>query len=86
MKNKYNEYDYRVAETLVEVFFKKHGYLVQRYGVENVVGGLEFMDSNNIENKDAQDVIKQIMTMPDLVLMKFSEPNKIKEVYLIGSF
>jgi len=80
--NKYNGYDYRIAETMVEVFFKNHGYLVQQYGIENMLNGLELIDTNGIKNTDAKAVISQIMTMPDLVIMKLNE-HIIKEVYLI---
>ena len=69
MKNKYDEnYNGRLAETVTEIFFKKHNYIVSKYGVENNIH-FEFIKNKISDNQDTKEVLSKIMTMPDFVIM-----------------
>jgi len=87
LKHKSNKkresYNARIAESLCEVFFRNNGYLVQKFGVENILGNtLKLIDmySENLENKE--DLFKY-MTLPDLLIMKLDKNNKLQDNFLL---
>jgi len=83
MKNKYDEnYNGRLAETVTEIFFKKHNYIVSKYGVENNIH-FEFIKNKISDNQDTKEVLSKIMTMPDFVIMDLNSQNEINQVYLV---
>lgn len=80
----YNSYNGRIAETLAEVFFKKHGYLVQKYGVENQVGvGMDLIETHGVTNERAKNVVKKFMSMPDFTVMKLDNTSKLENIFFI---
>ena len=87
LKNQSNKkresYNGRIAESLCEVFFSNNGYLVQKFGIENILGNtlkLVNMYNRNIVNKD--DLLKY-MTLPDFIVMKIDRENKLQENFLL---
>ena len=77
------EYKGRLAETLAEVFFKKCGYFVTKYGVENSVNFQCVVSDKNAIDESKKDIMSKIMTSPDFTIMELDENRKIKDVYLI---
>jgi hypothetical protein len=82
--NKQREsYNGRLAESLCEVFFRNNGYLVQKFGIENVLGNtlkLVNMYNDKLENKE--DLFKY-MTLPDYLVMKVDKNNQLQENFLL---
>ena len=80
---KRESYNGRLAESLCEVFFKNNGYLVQKFGIENVLGNtLKLIDMYNKDLENKEDLFKY-MTLPDLLIMKIDEENKLQENFLL---
>jgi len=80
---KRESYNGRIAESLCEVFFRNNGYLVQKFGIENVLGNtLKLVDMYNENLQNKEDLFKY-MTLPDLLVMKIDESNKLQENFLL---
>ena len=80
---KRESYNGRLAESLCEVFFRNNGYLVQKFGIENVLGNtLKLIDMYNENLKNKEDLFKY-MTLPDLLVMKIDTENKLQENFLL---
>ena len=80
---KRESYNGRLAESLCEVFFRNNGYLVQKFGIENVLGNtLKLIDMYNENLKNKEDLFKY-MTLPDLLIMKIDKENKLQENFLV---
>jgi hypothetical protein len=80
---KRESYNGRLAESLCEVFFRNNGYLVQKFGIENVLGNtLKLIDMYNENLKNKKDLFKY-MTLPDLLVMKIDKENKLQENFLV---
>jgi len=82
--NKQKEsYNGRLAESLCEVFFKNNGYLVQKFGIENVLGNtLKLINMHNNALKNKEDLFKY-MTLPDFLVMKIDDKNLLQENFLL---
>ncbi|RXK08034.1 hypothetical protein [Halarcobacter bivalviorum] len=80
----YNSYDGRIAEILVETFLKKHGYLVQSYGVEHQVGlGMDLINSTQVKNDNIKNIVTKYMSMPDFVVMKLCNNKNLEQIFFI---
>lgn len=81
----YENYDGRIAETLAEVFFKKNGLVVQKFGTEAILGNsLSFMQKTSLlEDMNASETIKKFMTSPDLLVIKLNEQNEMINSYMM---
>ncbi len=82
--NKQKEsYNGRLAESLCEVFFRNNGYLVQKFGIENVLGNtLKLIDMYNKHLENKEDLFKY-MTLPDFLVMKVDKDNILQENFLL---
>ena len=75
-----------LAESICAYFYRKHGYMVQPFGIETIVGNaFYFLDVKNHEDtkKKAMPIIHRCMTMPDFLVIKPSKNNGIQETYLV---
>lgn len=80
----YNSYNGRIAEVLAEVFFKKHGFLVQKYGIEHQVGiGLDLINSTISNNPSIKTIISKFMSMPDFTVIKLDKNRDLKSIFFI---
>jgi len=80
---KRESYNGRIAESLCEVFFRNNGYLVQKFGIENVLGNtLKLIDMYNENLQNKEDLFKY-MTLPDLLVMRIDKNNKLQENFLV---
>jgi len=82
--NKQKEsYNGRLAESLCEVFFRNNGYLVQKFGIENVLGNtLKLINTFNKDLENKEDLYKY-MTLPDFLVMKVDSTNKLQDNFLL---
>ena len=75
-----------LAESICTYFYRKHGYMVQPFGIETIVGNaFYFLDvKNHAETNDkASPIIKKYMTSPDLLVIKPSKNKAIEQTYLV---
>ena len=81
----YERYNGRIAETMAEVFLKRNGLLVQRFGIENTLGNsLSFVKrAISLEDSDAIDSIKEFMSSPDLLVIKLNTKNEIVNSFMM---
>ncbi|WP_457748834.1 hypothetical protein [Sulfurimonas sp.] len=80
--DKYN-YEGKVAETLVEVLFKKHGYLVKKFGVENQLDiGLDMFKTTKVKDKSAKESVAKFMAIPDFIVIKVKN-EQLKQLYIV---
>ncbi len=82
--NKQREsYNGRLAESLCEVFFRNNGYLVQKFGIENVLGNtLKLVNMHNKALENKEDLFKY-MTLPDYLVMKIDDKNLLQNNFLL---
>lgn len=86
MNQDYLSLEASLAEAICAYFYRKHGYMVQPFGIETIVGNaFYFLDVKNHEDtkKKAMPIIHRCMTMPDFLVVKPSENNGIQETYLV---
>ena len=81
----YERYNGRIAETMAEVFLKRNGLLVQKFGIENTLGNsLSFMKRTmSLEDSEAVDGIKEFMSSPDLLVIKLNVKNEIINSFMM---
>lgn len=81
----YERYNGRIAETMAEVFLKRNGLLVQKFGIENTLGNsLSFMKRTmSLEDSEAVDGIKEFMSSPDLLVIKLNGKNEIINSFMM---
>jgi hypothetical protein len=82
---KMESYNGRLAESFCEVFFRNNGYLVQKFGIENVLGNtLKLVNMYNKELKNKNDLFKY-MTLPDFLVMKIDKENNLQDNFLVDA-
>lgn len=83
----YENYNGRLAETLCEIYLKKHQLIVQRYGVEHLFGNsLSLLGKGGVgESSEAITKISRFMSSPDFLALKLNDKEQIVNSYFFDA-
>jgi len=83
----YENYNGRLAESVCEVYLKKHQLIVQRHGVEHLLGNSLALLGGKGTGEDTQAIAKitRFMSSPDFLVLKLDDQQRIVNAYYMDA-